>query len=136
LPGVCVQDGGERTFERSAPFVSDETPGKETSTKGKGQPWFLKYGRLFDDTVYHTLALILSIFSIWLIHWVIGKTVGSEAFLFGFGRFRIQYLFDAAHLIVIVRFLLKLLRQCLAVVAKRDNSVTVRSHLVDSEDAE
>ncbi|MGH7594785.1 MAG: hypothetical protein ACREOI_00445 [bacterium] len=54
------------------------------------------------DILAHTVAMVLSIGSIWLIHWVLELLLGKNAKFFDL--IPIRYVIDAGDLVVILKF--------------------------------
>jgi hypothetical protein len=67
--------------------------------------------RIFDSVpgiLAHTVAMVLSIGSIWLIHWVLELLLGKNARFFDL--IPIRYVIDAGDLVVILKFLWEVIK--------------------------
>jgi hypothetical protein len=57
----------------------------------------------------HTMALLLSVISIWVVQATFRMLLGEQALFFDV--MPVRWIFDAAHAVVLVRFVFKLARQ-------------------------
>jgi hypothetical protein len=60
------------------------------------------------EIIQHTIALVLSVLSIWCVHKVFALLLGPNAMFYD--RIPIKWAFDTAHVAVFLRFLWKLVR--------------------------
>jgi hypothetical protein len=60
------------------------------------------------DILQHTVALVLSVFSIWCVHRVFALMLGPDAMFYD--HIPIKWAFDTAHIAVLARFVWKLIR--------------------------
>jgi hypothetical protein len=88
---------------RKAPATSPPLP------SGRWPGWFREAFADVPETFQHTVALVLSIVSIWVVHQAFGLLLGDHAKFFDY--IPIKWAFDAAHLAVFIRFVWKLVRQ-------------------------
>jgi hypothetical protein len=55
----------------------------------------------------HTATLLSAILSIWLVHWTIDHLLGTKKF---FNWIQISYFFDPAHIAMLLRFFVRLIK--------------------------
>lgn len=73
------------------------------------RPWANRAFADVPDILQHTIALVMSVVSIWSVHKVFGLLLGVGAKFFDF--IPIKYVFDLAHIAVLARFIWKLVRR-------------------------
>ncbi len=77
-----------------------------------GNPDRVRAKILFRDAMEvgrHTIAFIVAILSIWLVHLVLEWSLGKDAQFYD--RIPVRYVIDTGHLAVLVRFVWELVRQ-------------------------
>jgi hypothetical protein len=84
-----------------------------TASSGASRPREARWTeRAFADVpeiLQHTVALVLSVISIWAVHLVFALLLGVNAKFFD--SIPIKWAFDAAHIAVLARFVWKLVRR-------------------------
>jgi hypothetical protein len=73
-----------------------------------GSQQWLRIFESVPDILTHTVAMVLSIGSIWLIHWVLELLLGKNARFFDL--IPIRYVIDAGDLVVILKFLWEVIK--------------------------
>lgn len=100
-----VDSGPTESFE-TAPNVQSTDKSSSEQTKRPGIEWPAIF-ETAPEIARHTVALLLSLFSLWLIHLVMKHLLGDPKF---FGLIPVQWIIDVADIIILIKFIWHLIK--------------------------